>query len=143
MRDEDGIWCALETSPNVGAEVLRRLADDNCRRDSTYIDWTDEIRIASHDVGEQKAMNHREEPGTEEAFPGLLGRDLNQGGSSESNTAQVCEDVVRDDHSHRQKKPDHAFHYVVDNKMGLSDDQEQCHMRPRELGELELVVPFL
>jgi hypothetical protein len=27
--------------------------------------------------------------------------------------------------------------------VGLPDDEEQRHVRPRELGELEFVVPFL
>jgi len=84
-----------------------------------------------------------EEPCAEESLPCLLGRDLDEGCPSKGNTTEVGPDVVCDDHGDRQDEPDEALEDVVDDKMRLSDNEEQGHVGPGELGELELVVALL
>ena len=84
-----------------------------------------------------------EEPCAEESLPCLLGRDLDEGCPSKGNTTEVGPDVVCDDHRNWQNEPDETLEDVVDNEVGLSDDEEKGHVGPCELGELELVVALL
>ncbi len=57
--------------------------------------------------------------------------------------AEVGKDVVCDDHGYGEDEPDEAFEDVVDDKVRLADDEEEGHVGPGELGELELVVTLL
>jgi hypothetical protein len=74
---------------------------------------------------------------------GLLRADLNKLRATESDTADVCEDVVGDDETDWQEEPDHALENVVHDKVRLHNDQVEGHVGPGELGELELVVTLL
>lgn len=88
-------------------------------------------------------VQNGEEPRAEEAFPCLLGRDLDQGGSAKGDAAEVGPDVVGNDHGNGQDEPDEALEDVVNDEMRLSNNQEKGHVGPGELRELELVVALL
>jgi hypothetical protein len=110
---------------------------------STYVDRADEVLVLRQNRSHSKAENDGEEPGTKETFPRLLGRDLDQGCPAKSDAAQVCEDVVSNNHGHGQEKPDEAFKNVVDDKVSLPNDEEESHVSPGELTELKLVMTLL
>ena len=76
-------------------------------------------------------------------FNGLLGADLDQLRTAESDTADVREDIVGDDQADGQEEPDHAFKDVVHDEVCLHDNQVESHVSPSELSELELVVALL
>ena len=125
---EHWVGVALQTGEDIGAEI---------------IDRADEELVLSQEVGCDDAPDDGEEPGAKETFPRLLGRDLDQLVATEGNTAEIGKDVVGDDHGYRQNEPDEAFEDVVDDKVRLADDEEESHVCPGELGELELVVALL
>lgn len=108
-----------------------------------YVDRADEVLGAHHDVHQEDAKENGHDPGTNKALDGLLGRQLNELGATESDTANVSPDIVGDDEGGRQEEPDHAFEDVVHDEVGLDDDKVQCHVRPSKVGELELVVAGL
>jgi hypothetical protein len=76
-------------------------------------------------------------------FNGFLGADLDQLCATESDTADVREDIVGDDQADRQEEPDHALEDVVHDEMRLHDNKVESHVSPGELGELEFVVTLL
>jgi hypothetical protein len=76
-------------------------------------------------------------------FNGLLGADLDQLRATESDTADVREDIIGDNQADRQEEPDHALEDVVHDEVRLHDNQVESHVSPGELGELELVVTLL
>ena len=76
-------------------------------------------------------------------FNSLLGADLDQLCASKSDTADVREDIVRDDQADRQEEPDHALEDVVHDEVRLHDNQVESHVSPSELSELKLVVTLL
>lgn len=114
------------------------------RKDNnTHIDRADEVLGSHHEVAEQHAENDSHDPSANKAFHGLLGRKLDELGATKGNTADVCPDIVGDDESGGEEEPDHAFKDVVHDEVGLDDDQVEGHVRPRKVGELELVVAGL
>lgn len=127
-RGEDGVGLAFEAGEDVGAEV---------------VDGADEELVLREEVGCDDGPDDGEEPGADEALPGLLGRDLDQLVPPEGDAAEVGEDVVGYDHGQGQDEPDEALEDVVDDEVGLADNEEQGHVGPCELGELELVVALL
>jgi len=76
-------------------------------------------------------------------FNGLLGADLDQLCATESDTADVREDIVGDDQADWQEEPDHALKDVVHDEVRLHNNQVESHVSPSELSELELVVALL
>lgn len=94
-------------------------------------------------MGEEDAEKDGHDPGAQETLHRLLRGQLNQLGAAKSDAADVGEDVVGDDEGGGEEEPDQAIEDVVHNKVRLADDQEQCHVRPDELGELELEVAAL
>lgn len=128
LGGEDGVWLALEAGEDVCAQV---------------VDGADEELVLGEEVGRQDAPDDGEEPGAEEALPRLLGGDLDQLVAAKGDAAEVGEDVVCYDHGYGQDEPDEALEDVVDDKVGLADDEEEGHVRPGKLGELELVVTLL
>lgn len=128
MGSKDGVWCALETSEDVGSEV---------------IDRADEVFVTHQDVGHQEAKDQSADPGPHEAFDSLLGREFDELGTPECYAADVGEDVVSYDQGGREEEPDHAFEDVVHDEMSLDDYEVKCHVRPGELGELETVMALL
>ena len=76
-------------------------------------------------------------------FDSLLRTQLDQLRPPKRDSTNVCENVVCNDQHHRQKEPYHALKDVVHDEVRLHNDQVERHMCPGELGELELVVPFL
>jgi hypothetical protein len=109
----------------------------------TYIDRAYEVLVASHDIGQTNTENDGEEPRAEETLPRLLWRNLDQRRAAEGNTTDIRKDVVCDDHGNRQEEPDHPLENVVDDKMSLAHNQEEGHVSPGKLCELELVMPLL
>jgi hypothetical protein len=128
LGNEDSVGSALKARQDVRAEV---------------VDWADEILVLRQEMGDDNAPDNGEKPGTQETLPCLFRRDLNQRCSSEGNAAEVSKDVVCDNHRYGQNEPDEALKDVVDDEVRLSDDEEEGHMSPGELGELELVVALL
>ncbi len=61
----------------------------------------------------------------------------------ESDAADVGKDVVGYHQRGGKEEPDQPFEDVVHDEVCLHDDEEQRHVCPGELGELETVVAFL
>lgn len=109
----------------------------------TYIDRADEVLGARHDVGQQHGEKDRHDPRANKALNRLLGGQLDELSAAKRNTADVREDVVGDDESGGEEEPDHALEDVVHDEVRLDDNEVQGHVRPCEVGELELVVAGL
>lgn len=124
-RREDGVGCAFESCPEVGAEV---------------IDRADEVFVSHEDICHEEAEDDGANPGADEAFDGFLGGQLDELGTAKGDAADVGEDVIGDDQADGEEEPDHAFEDVVHDEMGLYHDQVESHVCPAELGELEAVV---
>jgi hypothetical protein len=122
---EDWVGCALQAGQNIGSEVLN---------------GTDEVAELHQDVGQNQSDDNGAKPGSNKSFDGLLGRYLDKLGATESDAADVGEDVVGNDKRDGKEEPDHAFENVVDDELRLDNDKVQGQMSPCELGELELVV---
>lgn len=125
VRLEDRVRVALEPREDVGAEV---------------VDWADEVLVLHEDAGQQEGPDEGAEPGAGETLDGLLGGQLDELGAAEGDAADVGEDVVGDDERGGEEEPDHALEDVVHGEVGLDDDEVQGHVRPGEVGELELEV---
>jgi len=108
-----------------------------------YVDGTDEVTILREEMCKYETKQNSEEPSAGEAFDGLLGGELDERGAAEGDAADVCPDIVCDDQGDGQEEPDHALEDVVHDEVGLHNDEVERHVRPGELGELELVVAFL
>ncbi len=61
----------------------------------------------------------------------------------ETRTKDIGHDVIANDETDGENKPKETFNDVVHNEMRLANDQEQGHVRPAKLRELELVHAFL
>lgn len=94
-------------------------------------------------MGEQNSEKDGEEPCAQEPFPGLLGGNLDQRSPPKRDTTEVGPNIVCYDHGHGQEEPDHSFKDVVDDKMRLPDDEEEGHVSPSKLRELEFVMVLL
>ena len=127
-RCEDGVGHTLQPGEDGGAEV---------------VDGADEELVLCEEVRGEHAPDDGEEPGTQETLPRLLGGDLDQLVAAEGDAAEVGEDVVGYHHGDGEDEPDEALEDVVDDEVRLADDQEERHVGPGELGELELVVALL
>lgn len=55
-------------------------------------------------------------------FYSFLRRQLDELGLAKGDSADVREDVVDDDQTDREEKPDHALEDVVHDEVGLHDD---------------------
>lgn len=143
LSNEDGVGLAFEASVDVCAKILSTLAGVPAMHGQTYIDGADEVLVLGQEVCQANAPENGEEPRAEETLPCFLGRDLDERRPPERDAAQVREDVVGYDHRDWQDEPDESLKDVVDDEVRLSDNQEQGHVGPRELGKLELVVALL
>lgn len=92
---------------------------------------------------EHNTEEDSEHPCTDEALDGLLWRERNQLRSAKGDSTDVSPNVVRDDQRSRHEEPKHAFENVIHHKMGLPDNEQQAHVCPGKLRELESVLPFL
>lgn len=106
----------------------------------THIHRTDEILVPHHHIGQPISDDDGKDPCANEPLDRLVRRQLDERGPSKDLSANVGKDIVRDDKARGQQKPDQALEDVVDDEMGLHNDQAEGHMRPRELRELKLVV---
>lgn len=112
-------------------------------RVNTYVDWTDEVFVAHQEVRHGEAEDDGQDPGSDKAFDGLFGGELDQLSAAEGDAADVGEDVVCDNEGGGKEEPDHALEDVVHDEVCLHHNQIQCHMRPSKLGELKAVVALL
>lgn len=128
LGDEDRIGDTVETGPDIRPEI---------------VDRADEELVLHEEVGHDEAEDDGADPSTYETFDCLLGRDLDQLGSAERDSADVSEDIVGDNKRSGQEHPDHAFEHVVHGEVSLYYDKVQRHMGPGELSELKLVLSFL
>jgi hypothetical protein len=124
---EDRIWCTFQTSEDICPKV---------------IDWADEVFIPHEQVCHEHPKNDGTDPSTHKTFHSLLGRKLYQLSAAEGDTADISEDVVRNNKTNWQEEPDHTLEDIVHNEMGQNHDEEQSHVRPSELRELESIVAF-
>jgi hypothetical protein len=127
-RGEDGVWCTLQAGEDVCSKIIY---------------GADEVFVAHQKVCESKPDHEGADPCTNKALDSFLRRDLDELSTTEGDSANISKDVVGDDQRNWQKKPDQAFKNIVHHEMSLYDDKEQCHVSPRKLGELELVVALL
>lgn len=91
----------------------------------------------------QHAKDDGHDPTTNESLDGFLGRQLDQGGLTHKESENVRPNVVSNDQRNGQKEPNKSLKDVVDNKVTLTDDQQERHVSPCKLRELEAVVAFL
>ena len=89
----------------------------------TYVDGTDEIFITHEHIGHAKAKDDGADPSANEAFYGLLGRQLYELRAAKGNSTNVCKYVVDNDQCCREKQPDHAFEDAVHDEMRLDNDE--------------------
>lgn len=101
------------------------------------------IWVSHQDVGEEHSHDNRPTPCSDETLDGLLRAQLDKLGTSKKHTADVGKNIVGNNKRSGKEEPDHALKDVVDNEMGFNNDDVQGHVRPGELGKLELVVAFL
>ena len=144
-RDEDRVDATLKPRPDICSQVLISVNTSMHLQwfQATYINGADEIGWLRHDMRPEKARKNGSKPSTNKTFNSLFGWQLNEWGSSKKHTKDISKDVVGDDKSHRQEKPDHALEDIVHDKVRLYDNQGQSHVRPSKLSELEFVVAFL
>lgn len=144
-REEHGVDGALQSSENIGTEVLKRLAGHRNPKDmqQTHVDRADEVLGPRHDAGQEHGEQDGHDPCTNEALDGLLGRQLDELSASESHAANIGKDIVGDDQRSGEEEPDHALEDVVHDEVRLDDNEVQGHVRPCEVGELEPVVTSL
>lgn len=109
----------------------------------TYVDGTDEVLVSHEYVRHGEAEDNGQDPCADEAFDCFLGRELDELGAAEGDTADVGEYVVGDDEGDGEEEPDHAFEDVVHDEVGLDHDQVEGHVRPGELGKLKSIVALL
>ena len=128
LREENGVQLALKAGQDIRAKV---------------VDGADEVLVPHQDVGHEVSENNGADPGTKETFNGLLRGQLDQLGASKGDTADVGEDIIRNDKRGREEEPDHALEDIVHHKVRLNHDDKQGHVRPSPLSELESVVALL
>lgn len=128
VRLEDRVRFALEAGENVGPKIGN---------------GADEVLGAHEEVGQAKGENDRHDPGADKTLHRLLRRQFDQLRATESDTADVGEDIVGDDERRGEEEPDHALEDVVHDEVGLDNNEVQSHVRPRKVGELELEVAGL
>ena len=108
-----------------------------------YIYWADEVFVSHQYICHGKSEDDCTNPRSNKTLNSLLGRKLDELGTTEGNATNVGENVVGDDQGCWKEKPDHPLENVIHDEMGLYDDQVEGHVRPGELGELEAIVTFL
>lgn len=128
LFEKDGIWRAFQACEEICAEV---------------IDRADEVLVPHHEVCQTESEDDGEEPCSYEAFNSLFRGDFDELCAAKGDAADICEDVVRDDKRDREEEPDHALEHVIDDEVGLYDDEKEGEMCPGELGELETVMTLL
>ncbi len=89
----------------------------------TNIYGADEVFVPHQHIGHSETKDDRAYPGAYESFHGLFRGKLDKLCFAESYTADVGEDVVRDDEGCWEEEPNHALEYIVHDEMGLDDDQ--------------------
>ena len=109
----------------------------------TYINRADEVGVAHQDVRHSNAKNDGEDPGAHKSFDCFLWGKLYELRASESDTADVGEDVISNDKGCREEEPYHPLEYIVHHEMCLNYDQVEGHMCPGKLCKLKAVVAFL
>lgn len=76
---ENRVRVAFEAGKEIGAEV---------------VDGADEVLVVGEVLGQEHAEDGGADPGADEAFDRLLGRDLDELGAAEGDTAHVGHDIV-------------------------------------------------
>lgn len=145
VRNENRVNIALKASEDVGTEVLLCVSGCSLEGDTlqAYIHGADEVLVPHQNVGKEQTKDDGEDPRAKETFHRLLGRNLDQLGPAKRDAADVGKNVVRDDQRDREEEPDHSLENVVHDKVRLDHDEVQRHVRPCELGKLELVMTLL
>ena len=146
LLDEGRIHFAVKTAEEGGTQVLLNmlvLCNSQGGRADAHINRTNKELPACQPVTEGKAKDDGEDPSAQKAFHSLLGRQFDELGSTKSDAAYVCKDVIANDQRRGQQEPNHAFKDVVHDEVGLDNDEVQSNVGPGKLSELEAVVAFL
>jgi hypothetical protein len=109
----------------------------------TYIDRANEILVSHQYVCHCDSKDDGQDPSSYESFHSLLWGQLDELCAAERDSADIGEDIVANDQGDWKEEPDHSFKNVVHNKMGLNNNQVECHVSPCKLRELEAVVTGL
>jgi hypothetical protein len=104
---------------------------------------TSSIRANLNPITYQHAKDNGHDPATNEPLDRLLGRKFDQRRFAPEEPKDVGPDIVSNDKGTWEEKPDETLKDVVDDKMALANDQQQRHVCPCELGELEAIVTLL
>ena len=91
----------------------------------------------------RESENKGAEHATDEAFPCLLRRQLDEGGLSETYSEQICEDVIDNHTQLREDEPVDALVEVVENEGGDEEHENQSQHAPGEALELIAVGALL
>ena len=94
----------------------------------------------AHQVSKAEAHEDSSNASSDEALPGLLWAELDEGGAAHREAKHVRHDVVDDDHHDWHDEPDEALKHVLDDEVALGDNTEQRNMGPGEQRELPQVV---
>ena len=74
--------------------------------------------VEAHEVGApEETEDECTEERADESLDCLLGRQLDEGGASNSDTPDVGEDVVTDDEGCGNPEPNETLKYIIDNEM--------------------------
>lgn len=99
-------------------------------------------RELSQEVSEDETNDPSAEDGSDESFPRLLWRELNQWSAPARESPNESEDVVDNHQSAREEEPDQTFEDVGDVEAGLENNRRQSGESPSQLHELNLVHPL-
>ena len=143
MGEENRVWCALKAGENVCSQILKITSTSIMAWGyGAYIDGTDKVRVPHEDVGHPYAKKNCKHPCANEAFDGLLGRQLDELCPTKGYPTDVGKDVVCDHESSWEEEPYHSLENVVHDKVGLNDDQVESHVGPGELSKLKSIGSF-
>lgn len=109
----------------------------------SYLNGANKVLVAHQLVCHKQPKDYSTDPCSQKPFNCLFGGYLNELGSSKGNTADIGENVIRNDKRYRQEKPNHSFENIVHDEVRLDDNKVENHVCPCKLRELELVMPFL
>lgn len=80
--------------------------------------------------GEQNSKDDSGECSSDESFPRLLRRQLDQRRLSPEESEHVGHDIAADDHGDGSQEPNEALEDVLDDEEGLTDDEKEGQMGP-------------
>ena len=103
--------------------------------------WTDEPSVLCQNCGEEEGKYHSEDDSSDEPFPGLIGRQCQEGGGDEllpeCDAREVGRYVVDDDQEEREEEPEQSVQQVGGMELGLEHYEAHSDYGPHVLAQLE------